>query len=152
MRTLLTLLLLLTSASASLAAQSSADSASVNAFYRQWFGSVSQGAEAYASFYAVDGMVLPPGLRPAQGRKAIARWLVESRTSAAFTNRPEGVTVDEMRFLSPDWVVYRSTLKGQRIPKAGGDPNPFETKYLDLLHRTGTGKWEVVYRAWSDSR
>ncbi len=38
-----------------------------------------------------------------------------------------------MRFLGPDWVVYRSTLHGQRVPKAGGDPVPFETKYVDLL-------------------
>jgi uncharacterized protein (TIGR02246 family) len=135
-----------------LGAQSSADSASVTAFYREWFGSVAQGTEAYASFYAADGMVLPPGQRPAVGREAIAAWLRDSRATATYTARPEGIAVDEMRFLGPDWVVYRSTLRGQRIPKAGGEATPFETKYLDLLHRTAAGKWEVVYRAWSDNR
>ena len=60
--------------------------------------------------------------------------------------------VDEMRFLSPEWVVYRSTLRGQRVPKAGGDSIPFETKYLDLLRRTDTGSWEVACRMWSDNR
>ena len=56
-----------------------------------------------------------------------------------------------MRFLTPDWVTHRSTLKGERIPKAGGTGTPFETKYIDLLRRTAEGKWEVVYRMWSDN-
>jgi uncharacterized protein (TIGR02246 family) len=137
---------------APLGAQGSADSASVNAFYGEWFGAAARGPEAYASFYATDGMVLPPGLPPAVGRDAIAAWLRESRAGATYTTRPEGITVNEMRFLTPEWVVYRSTLRGQRIPKAGGDPMPFETKYLDLLHRTASGRWEVVYRSWSDNR
>jgi ketosteroid isomerase-like protein len=66
--------------------------------------------------------------------------------------RPEGLSVDEMRFLTPNWVVHRGTLRGQRMPKAGGDPVPFETKYMDVLRRTDTGRWEVVYRVWSDNR
>lgn len=39
------------------------------------------------------------------------------------------------RFLSPGWVVYRSTLRGERVPKDGSATNPLETKYVDLLHR-----------------
>lgn len=129
-----------------------ADSASVTAFYREWFGSMRQSADAYAGFYAADGLVLPPGKPPAIGRAAIAAWLTESQASAPYTVRPEGITVDEMRFLTPDLVVYRSTLRGQRIPKAGGDPTAFETKYVDLLRRTDAGRWEVLQRMWSDNR
>lgn len=55
-----------------------------------------------------------------------------------------------MATTAADWVVYRSTLRGQRVPKGGG-PTPFETKYVDLLHRTATG-WEVAFRMWSDNR
>jgi ketosteroid isomerase-like protein len=134
------------------AAQTAADSASVAAFYGEWFGSARQGPDRYASFYSADGMVLPPAAQPAVGREAIAAWLVQAQTSSPYTVRPEGITVNEMRFLGPNWVVYRSTLRGQRVPKAGGDPVPFETKYLDLLHRTEAGRWEVVYRMWSDDR
>jgi ketosteroid isomerase-like protein len=134
------------------AAQTGADSASVTAFYGEWFGSVPRGPEDYASFYARDGMVLPPGQPPAIGRTAIAEWLRQAQTSSPYTVRPEGITVDEMRFLGRDWVVHLGTLRGQRIPKAGGEPTPFETKYFDLLHRTEGGRWEVVYRMWSDNR
>ncbi|MGH7713973.1 MAG: YybH family protein [Gemmatimonadaceae bacterium] len=145
-------LILLLIAVRSLGAQSAADSASVTAFYGDWFGSARQGAEAYASFYAVDGMVLPPNAAAVIGRPAIAEWLRQSQAALPYTVRPEGITIDEMRFLSPGWVVYRSTLRGQRVPKAGGEPVPFETKYVDVLHRTETGRWEVVYRIWSDNR
>jgi len=137
---------------ASLSGQTAADSASVTAFYGEWFGSTRQGLERYASFYATGGMILPPGAPPAVGRAAIAQWLGQAQTTSPYRIRPEGIAVDEMRFLGLDWVVYRSTLRGQRVPKAGGEPAPFETKYVDLLHRTEAGRWEVAYRMWNDNR
>jgi len=129
------------------AAQTPADSASVGAFYRDWFGSLAQGPDAYAAFYAVDGMVLPPNAPPA----AIAEWLRAAQASAPYTVRPQGLSVDELRFLSPGWAVQRTTLRGQRVPKAGGEAAAFETKYLDLLHRKPDGGWEVAMRMWSDN-
>jgi ketosteroid isomerase-like protein len=134
-----------------LPAQTAADSGSVTAFYARWFGSLRQGPEAYASFYATDGMVLPPNMPPAIGRVAIADWLTQAQATTPYATRPEAVSVDEMRFLTPDWVVYRSTLRGQRVPRDGSAPSPFETKYVDLLHRT-PGGWEVVSRMWSDNK
>jgi uncharacterized protein (TIGR02246 family) len=136
-----------------LTAQSAADSASVTAFYREWFSSAARdGPVAYAGFYAEDGTLLPPNAAPARGRTAIAEWMRRSQLTATYTTRPEGVSVDEMRFLSPTLVAYRSTLRGQRIPKSGGEAMPFETKYFDLLRRSEEGKWQVVYRMWSDNR
>lgn len=134
-----------------LGAQDAADSASVTRFYSEWFGSVRQGPDTYASFYAADGMVLPPNAAPVAGRTAIAAWLLRSQQTSPYNVRPEAIAVGEMRFLSPTWVVYRSTLRGQRTPKAGGEAVPFETKYVDLLRRTESGRWEVVYRMWSDN-
>jgi hypothetical protein len=67
------------------------------------------------------------------------------------TVRPEGIRVDEIRFLGPDWVVHRGTLWGQRVAKEGGAARPFETRYFDVLVRTN-GEWKVAYRMWSDSR
>lgn len=100
-------------------AQSAADSASVTAFYGAWFGSMRQGPESYASFYAIDGMVLPPNAAPAIGRAAVAEWLRQSQATTPFVVRPEAIALDEMRFLTAEWVLYRSTLRGQRIPKPG---------------------------------
>lgn len=135
-----------------LCAQTSGDSASVTAFYGRWFGSAAQGATAYAGFYAPDGSVLPPNAAPVVGRAAIAGWSDQARATSPYTTQPQGIDVNELRFLSPTWVLYRSTLRGLRTPKSGGTPVPFETKYVDLLHRMPTGDWEVVFRMWSDNR
>ena len=146
------LVALLLGASGALA-QTAADSASVTAFYGEWFASARQPPEVYASFYAVDGMVLPPNDTVAVGRVAIAEWLRRAQATSTYLVQPEGMAVDEIRFLSPVWVLHRSTLRGKRIPKAGGTPISFETKYVDLLHRTDSGgRWEVSYRIWSDNR
>jgi uncharacterized protein (TIGR02246 family) len=145
------ILLFVACASAVPALAQTDDKASVTAFYQEWFGAVSQGPERYASFYAPDGMIMPPGLPPAQGREAIAKWMRESQASARYSTIPSGISVDEMRFLNPDWVVYRSTLRGKRVPKDGSPAAEFETKYVDLLRRLD-GKWQVMYRMWSDNR
>jgi uncharacterized protein (TIGR02246 family) len=128
------------------------DKAAIEAFYRTWMGSSVKGAAAYASHYAADGQILPPNAAPLAGREAIAAWFERAQSESRFVTTPEGITVDEIRFLSPAWVVHRSTLRGQRVPKAGGDPLAFETKYFDVLHRTESGRWEVAYRMWSDNR
>jgi ketosteroid isomerase-like protein len=132
-------------------AQPPNDVASVTAFYQKWMGSAAQGFTAYASYYAQDGYILPPGHAPVVGREAIVAWFEKTSAAATYTTRPQAVTVDETRFLSSDWVIRRSTLKGQRVPKAGGDPVAFETKYFDLLHRNAAGNWEVASRMWSDN-
>jgi uncharacterized protein (TIGR02246 family) len=133
-------------------AQAPSDMASVTGFYNEWFSEATKSADAYASFYAADGVILPPGRPPESGRAAIAEWQRESQAAAPYTTRPEGVAVDETRFLTPALVVRRSTLRGQRIAHATNASTPFETKYFDVLRRSAEGRWEVVYRMWSDNR
>ena len=144
-------LALLIGGTASASAQASADTASVQAFYQRWFGSVSQGPERYSSFYAVDGVILPPNLPAARGRAAIAEWLRNSQAAATHVTRPTGLSVDEMRFLSPSLVLHRTTLRGERTPKSGGAAEPFATRYIDLLQKTPDGSWEVLYRIWNET-
>jgi uncharacterized protein (TIGR02246 family) len=151
-RLLSALVILLASSAPTALGQPAADSASVTAFYGRWFGSAARGFTAYASFYAEDGYILPPGSPPTTGRAAIAAWFEQTRAALPYTTEPQGIAVDEMRFLTPEWVVYRSTLRGQRVAKTGGDRVPFETKYVDLLHRVEGGNWEVAFRMWSDNR
>ena len=53
--------------------------------------------------------------------------------------------------MSGGFVIYRSTLKGQRVPKAGGEPEPFENKYFDVLRRKTDGGYEFIRRMWSSN-
>ncbi|MGH7467440.1 MAG: hypothetical protein ACRENP_05585 [Longimicrobiales bacterium] len=96
-------------------AQTAADSNAITGFYREWFGAGAQGPQIYAGFYAQDGKVLPPGLPLAKGREAIDAWLRPAQASATYTTVPSGINVDELHFLSPTLVVYRSTLRGRRV-------------------------------------
>jgi uncharacterized protein (TIGR02246 family) len=132
--------------------QVAGDRAAIEQFYQAWMGQAAQaGPVAYASFYASDGQLLPPNERPVTGRQAIADWMRRAQSESPYLVKPEAVGVDEIRFLEPAWVVHLGTLRGQRIPRAGGAPTPFETKYFDLLHRTADGGWQVAYRMWSDN-
>ena len=135
---------------ARLGAQTSQDSASVQAFYTAWFGSTPDGPSIYASFYAPDGQLFPPGESPITGRQAIAAWFGRAQQESTYRAIPQGLEVEEMRFLSPDWVVHRTRLWGVRQPHDGSPAMPFETTYFDLLRRAGT-TWSVAYRMWSDT-
>jgi uncharacterized protein (TIGR02246 family) len=136
----------------SLASQPSGNRAEIDAFYGAWMGSAAQkGPAAYASFYAEDGMMLPPNNRPVAGRSAVEAFQRSSQASALYAVKPTGINVDEVRFLASDWVVYRGTLSGTRTMKADNSSRPFETKYFDVLHRGPDGRWQVAYRMWSDN-
>jgi hypothetical protein len=97
-----------------------------------------------------DRAARSPTRRPIQIEGRVSRAQVR-RYSSPPDPESEGISVDEIRFLGDGWVLYRSTLRGQRLPKAGGDPVPFATKYLDLLRRGEDGKWQVSYRMWNDN-
>lgn len=123
----------------------------VKAFYRDWSqATVARGAEGYASFFAEDAVLLPPNAAPVSGRAAIRDWQERSQKDATYTTRPEGVSEDELQ-VSGGFVIFRSTLKGQRVPKAGGSPEAFENKYFDVLRRKPDGGYEFMRRMWSSN-
>lgn len=123
----------------------------VEAFYRDWSeATTARGADGYASFFAEDAVLLPPDAAPVQGRAAIREWHERSQQESAHRTVPEGISEDELQ-VSGGFVLYRSTLKGRRIPKAGGEPEPFESKYLDVLRRKPDGGYELARRMWSSN-
>jgi uncharacterized protein (TIGR02246 family) len=137
---------------AAFASQPAGNRTEIDAFYTAWMGSAAQkGPSAYASFYADDGMMLPPNERPIGGRASIEAFQRKSQAESPYAVKPTGIAVDEVRFLDSDWVVYRGTLSGVRTMKADGASAPFETKYFDVLHRGTDGRWQVTYRMWSDN-
>lgn len=122
----------------------------VKAFYRDWSQAARErGAEGYASFFAEDAVLLPPNGAPVSGRAAIRAWR-EGQQQAPYATLPDSVSEDELT-LSGGFVLYRSTLKGRRVPKAGGEGEPFESKYFDVLRRKPEGGYEFTRRMWSSN-
>lgn len=132
-------------------AQTAAEKEAINSFYRDWSqATFKEGPEGYARFFAEDGAVLPPDEAPVVGRAAIKEWMKRTLAEAAYVTRPEGVTQDDLK-VTGNLAVARSTVRGKRTPKSGGEPIPFETKYLDVLRKTSDGRWEFVYRMWNNN-
>ena len=110
----------------------------VRAFYVEWTQAAARGAEGYASRFAEDAVLLPPGAAPVSGRAAIRAWQ-ESQPKPK--GAPAAVHEDELT-VSGGFVLYRSTQsstqKGER-----------ETRYLDVLRRKPDGGYEVLRRMWN---
>ncbi len=124
----------------------------IKAFYREWSkASLERGPEGYASFFALDAVLLPPDAAPVAGRAAIREWQERSQKEATHRTVPEAISEDELS-VAGDSAIYRSTLKGKRVPKAGGDAEPFEAKYFDVLRKKPDGAWEFRHRMWSSNR
>ena len=123
----------------------------VKAFYGEWSqATATRGADGYASFFAEDAVLLPPNAAPVSGRAAIRDWQERSQKDATYRTLPTDISEDELQ-VSGGFVIYRSTLKGQRVPKAGGEPEPFESKYFDVLRRKSDGGYEFIRRMWSSN-
>lgn len=123
----------------------------VRAFYRDFRqAGALRGAEGYASYFAEDAVLLPPNALPLSGRAAIREWQERSRGESGDAGTPPSIEEDELQ-MSGAFVIYRSTLKGQRAAKAGAAPEPFETKYFDVLRRKSDGGYEIVRRMWSSN-
>ena len=123
----------------------------VKAFYRDWSqATLARGAEGYASYFAEDAVLLPPNAAPVSGRAAIREFQERSQKGATHPTLPEAISDDEIQ-VSGGFVLYRSTLKGQRTPTAGGRPESFENKYFDVLRRKADGGYELIRRMWSSN-
>jgi uncharacterized protein (TIGR02246 family) len=125
----------------------SGDEAAIQAFYRDWSAATARdGAAGYIASWADDGVLLPPDEPPASGKEAIRAWY--ERAAAPFVVQPSTFSVEALHVMG-GWAVYRFSIAGQRTPRAGGDPQPFAAKYLDVLRRGEDGAWRFVYRMWN---
>jgi uncharacterized protein (TIGR02246 family) len=121
----------------------------VKHFYRDWYRAIIEGPEGFAAAFASDGVLMPPDAPAVVGREAIKKWRV-SQANAPFRIVPESANQDEIRV--EGYAAYvRTTLRGRRTPRDGGEAVPFEEKYLDLLRKTEDGGWEFVARMWNNN-
>jgi XRE family transcriptional regulator, regulator of sulfur utilization len=124
----------------------------VKAFYREWRkATAEQGAQGYAAYFAEDAVLLPPDAPPVTGRRAILEWQERSQKESPWRTLPETLRADEVE-VAGDLALSRSTLQGTRVAKAGGEGEPFEAKYFDVLRHKADGQWELVRRMWSSNR
>ena len=122
----------------------------VRAFYRDLAGAVRARGRGLRIVLRGGRGAAAAERPPLNGRAAIREWHERSRAEAGDAGTPPSIAEDELQ-MSGAFVIYRSTLKGQRAAKAGAAPEPFETKYFDVLRRKPDGGYEIVRRMWSSN-
>ena len=94
----------------------------VEAMIAEWDANANAGssdAAAAASMYADDAVRLQPGMPALVGRSAIEAWLEAEGEAFSFEGSNEIV---EVRALSPDWIMMRTTGTFTGTPLSGGEP------------------------------
>jgi ketosteroid isomerase-like protein len=130
------------SAASQTAPTAAADSAGVADLYKKLLTVGPAGdADAYAALFVDGGAVLlpnepapdGPGEMQAWARRFFGAWKVQIDTFTMVDQRV-GSTVGFSR--------YR--VVGKYLPKAGGQPVPFDQKYVDTFVKESTGDWRFA--------
>jgi len=125
------------------------DTVAILSMYQEWSAALaSRGPEGYVAYFAEGAALLPPNEPPAVGKEAIRQWI--ERQLATYTIRPQ--RFGKRTFSgSGHWVFARFEIAGELLPKQGGEPVPFDNKYLDVLQRQTDGSWRFYYRIWNSN-
>jgi len=95
-------------------------------------------ADAYAAYLTEDALYLGPGAPAIVGREAIREFAVGFFAEWTFS-LPEWTT--EEITVSGDLAVHRHSGVPVFSPKAGGDSQREDRKYMDVMRRTADGRW-----------
>ena len=109
-------------------------------------GTLDEILEAYVATVADDAVWMPPNSPAVAGKDAIRAWARDffSRYALDVDSLPvEALEVGDRL------AVRRYRSVGRYIPSDGGEPVPYDQKYVDVLRRGSTGSWEIALHMWS---
>ncbi len=105
-------------------------------------------AEGYAALYDDRGVLMPPNAPAVGGRNAIREWARDFFRRWAL--EVSGLSIERQEATgTTGFCRYRAV--GRYVPKAGGEPVPFDQKYLDALVRDPGGAWKIAAHMWSSN-
>lgn len=100
--------------------------------------------DAIASYYAEDGVLIPPSGAPVQGRS-----IIRARYAEGFERFRLRVTLYEEGARASGGLAFsRGTTRGEYVWRDGSPPTPFADRYL-LTLRQIDGEWKVAVLMWS---
>jgi ketosteroid isomerase-like protein len=120
----------------------------IDQFYASFFESnqAGEGADTYVMFFSEDAVMMPPNEAPVTGREAIRAWVAPILEQFDLSGEP---VVQETR-VAGDLAYRRYSIAAAFAPKVGGDPIPFDHKYVDVLRKIG-GEWRIHCHMWSSN-
>jgi uncharacterized protein (TIGR02246 family) len=117
-------------------------------YQRMATAAVMGNAVAYATCYAADGVLHPPHDLPIQGRDEVQKWI--EALFGAWSMKGHTVSMDDQQVgTAVAFSRYRGS--GDFVPRAGGEPVPYDLKYIDTLVRQPDGTWLIACHMWSSN-
>ena len=129
-----------------------ADRAAIGTMYAtrletiQTAGTRDQILEAYVATVADDAVWMPPSSPAVVGKEAIKSWARDFFGKYALD--VDSLPVEALE-VGDKFAVRRFRSVGRYIPSDGGEPVPYDQKYVDVLRRGSNGSWEITLHMWS---
>jgi len=103
--------------------------------------------ESFLAYVADDAVMLPPGEPAVVGKSAIRDWYTVFYANFTMDMTHESLEVDAFG----DIIINRGNATGTMTSKAGGEPIPFDNKYLFVLKRQDDGSLQVWRAAFNEN-
>ncbi len=102
--------------------------------------------EGFLTLVPDDAVYMPPDEPALVGKRAIGEWYraLYDRFELEITHEP--LEVDA----AGDYIIHRGNARGTMTPKDGGEPIPFDNKYLMVLKKQPDGSlsiWRAIFNA-----
>lgn len=106
----------------------------------EWDAAVVAGdIDVNMEMYTEDAIRMQPDMPALVGRDAIRAWMQSHQDTYSFEGSNE---IQEVRALSPDWILVRSTGSFAATPKAGGEVRTEQEQWLSIVQRQADGSWK----------
>jgi len=121
--------------------------ASLDAFLAEWVEAMhAEDAEALATMFTDDAVMLPPNRPPIVGNAAIRQDIQEYFDK--FT--PKGTEEYTAYHVSCDFMIALGSWQYEDNPKAGGEAINSSGYMMDIFKRQPDGSWKLYWNASTD--
>ena len=94
-----------------------------------------------------DAVFMQPNGQTVIGKQAIYTWTRASFDMFTFESKHSPERIDIIN----DWAIVPGYCKGTVTPKSGGDPIPFNNKYLHIYRKQTDGTWKLSRSIWNSN-
>ena len=95
-----------------------------------------------------DAIYMQPNGEVIKGKENIKEWQRGSFELFNFISDHVPYKIE----LNGDWAIVQGICKGSITPKAGGDPIPFNNKYLHNYRKQADGSWKLALSCWNSNQ
>jgi uncharacterized protein (TIGR02246 family) len=109
--------------------------------------SIAGDVEEILAHIAADAVYMQPNGPSVTGKDAIRAWTSTMFDQFTFYCEHSPAKIE----IVADWAIVPGMGKGSVTPKSGGDPMPFNNKYLHIYRKHPDGSWKLSQSIWNSN-